>query len=77
MKIKKQLPRKVKKKRKLYLNDGLDGGWEEHWDYVFPEEHAVESSLKLLQMARKWKQQEGEEEDEDSSERESEGGDVK
>ncbi len=52
-KIKKQLPRKVKKKRKLYLNDGLDGGWEEYWDYVFPGDYAVELSLKLLQMARK------------------------
>ena len=79
-KIKKKLPRRVKKKRKIYRDDGSDGGWEEYWDYVFPEDHTIESSLKLLQMARKWKQQqdgeeENEEEEEESSEGESEGGD--
>ena len=75
--IQKKLPRRVKKKRKMYRDDGSDGGWEEYWDYVFPEDQTVESGLKLLQMARQWKQQ-GEEsesssEEEGSSEEEEEG----
>ena len=72
-KIQKMLPRRVKKKRKVYREDGSDGGWEEYWDYIFPEDHAVgSSSLKLLQMARKWKQQQQNTDDEDDEEEEEE-----
>ena len=53
----------MKKKRKTYREDGTDGGWDEYWDYVFPEDQSVESSLKLLQMARKWKEQQQDEDD--------------
>lgn len=32
-------------------------GWEEYYDYIFPDEQTKRSNLKFLEMARKWKQQ--------------------
>ena len=40
-----------------------DAGWEEYYDYIFPDEEAAQPNLKLLAMAKKWKQH-VEEEDE-------------
>lgn len=75
-KIQKRLPQRIKKKRKVYREDGSDGGWEEYWDYVFPDDSSAASSLKLLQMARKWKQQqENQSDEEESSSDEEEGND--
>jgi crooked neck len=34
----------------------LDAGWEEYIDYVFPDDQASQPSLKLLEMAKKWKE---------------------
>jgi crooked neck len=34
----------------------LDAGWEEYVDYVFPDDQASQPSLKLLEMAKKWKE---------------------
>ena len=33
-----------------------DAGWEEIIDYVFPDESAAQPTLKLLELAKKWKQ---------------------
>ena len=55
--IEKKMPKKVKKKCKVYREDGSDGGWEEYWDYVFYDDASASANLKLLQMARRWKQQ--------------------
>ena len=33
-----------------------DAGWEEYHDYIFPDEEAAQPNLKLLAMAKKWKQ---------------------
>ena len=74
--IQKKLPRRVKKKRKVYLDDGSDAGWEEYWDYVFPDDSAAAPNIKLLQMARMWKQNQqlgDSDEEEDSSSGGSEG----
>jgi hypothetical protein len=30
---------------------------EEYWDYVFPDEAKAKPHLKLLEMAKQWKQQ--------------------
>ena len=54
--VQKRMPRRVKKKRKVYREDGTDAGWEEYWDYIFPDDTAAAPNLKLLQMARMWKQ---------------------
>lgn len=82
--IRAKMPRRVKKKRKVYREDGSDAGWEEYWDYVFPDDAASAPNLKLLQLARAWKQNkatassseessEGEEEDEQEEEDDDEG----
>jgi len=34
-----------------------DEGWEEFFDYVFPEDEATKPNLKLLEMAKAWKRQ--------------------
>ena len=80
--VQKILPRRVKKRRKVYQEDGSDAGWEEYWDYVFPDDASAAPNLKLLQMARMWKknkelgmsESESEEEDEEEEDEEEEEG---
>ena len=56
-KVDKQMPRKVKKRRKLD-----DDSFEEYMDYVFPaDDESAAKMSKLLQMAHQWKQTQGEE----------------
>eukprot|EP00808_Paulinella_micropora_P006480 g12364.t1 len=55
--VKARLPRRVKKKRQIVLDDGTEAGWEEYWHYIFPDEESASKSLKILEMARKWKKQ--------------------
>lgn len=55
-KVQKLMPQKVKKRRKIQTEDGSDAGWEEYYDYIFPDEEAAQPNLKLLAMAKKWKQ---------------------
>jgi len=50
-----KLPKKVKRKRPVYNQEGVEVGQEEYYDYIFPEEDAVSGNLNLLQMAMKWK----------------------
>ncbi|KAH9422110.1 Crooked neck-like protein 1 [Dermatophagoides pteronyssinus] len=54
--IRKQMPKKVKKRRKIQTDDGSDAGWEEYFDYIFPNETENAVHLKFLEMAKKWKQ---------------------
>ena len=49
------LPRRVKKRRKVQGEDGSDQGWEEYFDYIFPEDEAAKPNLKLLAMTKMWK----------------------
>ena len=72
--VEKVLPRRVKKRRKVYQEDGSDAGWEEYWDYVFPDDTSSAPHLKLLEMARLWKQKKemGVESDSEHSEEEEE-----
>lgn len=54
-KVEKQMPRKVKKRRKLN-----DDEMEEYYDYVFPaDDESAAKISKLLEMAHKWKQTQG------------------
>lgn len=51
--IERQMPRKVKKRRKLD-----EDRYEEYMDYVFPADDESAANLsKLLQTAHQWKQQ--------------------
>ena len=53
-----------------------DAGWEEYYDYIFPTDEANQPNLKLLAMAKMWKQKreqgnsEGEEDDEEEGKEE-------
>lgn len=52
-KVEKQMPRRVKKRRKLAENE-----FEEYMDYVFPaDDESAAKMSKLLQMAQAWKNQ--------------------
>ncbi|KAK1337229.1 hypothetical protein QTO34_001852 [Cnephaeus nilssonii] len=55
--VDKLMPEKVKKRRKVQADDGSDAGWEEYYDYIFPEDAANQPNLKLLAMAKLWKKQ--------------------
>ncbi|KAM9778890.1 crooked neck-like protein 1 isoform 1-T1 [Syngnathus typhle] len=63
--VAKLLPEKVKKRRKLTAQDGSDAGWEEYYDYIFPEDAANQPNLKLLAMAKMWKKQQQQAADDD------------
>lgn len=61
--VDKLMPEKVKKRRKVQADDGSDAGWEEYYDYIFPEDAANQPNLKLLAMAKLWKKQQQEREE--------------
>ncbi|CAO2825101.1 unnamed protein product [Amaranthus hypochondriacus] len=50
-----KLPKKLKRKRPIETEDGTTG-YEEYFDYMFPEE-AQTTNLKILEAAYKWKKQ--------------------
>lgn len=53
------MPKRVKKRRKIEAENNEDAnlGWEEYFDYIFPEDENAKPNLKLLAMAKMWKQQ--------------------
>jgi len=61
--VRAKFPKRVKKRRKIQseVKNAAEeevGGWEEYFDYIFPEDEAASGAgrnLKLLQMAQKWK----------------------
>jgi crooked neck len=67
--VEQKLPRRIKRKRMRKDDDGNDIGWEEYFDYQFPDDSsAASSNLKILELAAKWKRQQeqtGDESDDD------------
>ena len=53
--VEKKMPRRVKRKRPLYTEDGAPAGQEEYYDYIFPDEKSAAPTLKLLAAAKAWK----------------------
>ncbi|KAK9073706.1 hypothetical protein SSX86_006300 [Deinandra increscens subsp. villosa] len=53
--VRTKLPKKLKKRRQIDIDDG-PAGYEEYIDYLFPEETQA-SNLKILEQAYKWKKQ--------------------
>ena len=52
------MPKRIKKRRKIESDDPeVDAGWEEYFDYIFPEDEGAKPNLKLLAMAKMWKKQ--------------------
>ena len=39
----------------IFIFSQSDAGWEEYFDYIFPEDEATKPNLKLLAMAKAWK----------------------
>ena len=56
-KVQKKMPKRVKRKRPIRTEDGMEVGQEEYYDYIFPEEAGAAPHLKLLELAYKHKRQ--------------------
>jgi len=67
--LKKRLPTKVKRRRKINKNNesetlqeneiiNSEQGWEEYFDYIFPDDEDQKKNLKILDHAFKWHSQE-------------------
>lgn len=68
-KVDSMLPRRVKRKRMATDENGVELGWEEYFDYHFPnDDNANAVNLKILEMAAKWKQAQQAQDDSSSSE---------
>ncbi|XP_022919462.1 protein crooked neck [Onthophagus taurus] len=65
-KVLNKMPRRTKKRQKLIAEDGTEQGWEEVFDYIFPEDEASKPNLKLLAAAKNWKKQSEVNEDEET-----------
>ncbi|XP_055540940.1 protein crooked neck [Wyeomyia smithii] len=52
-----KMPRKVKKRQKIVSESGVEEGWEEVFDFIFPEDEMARPNLKLLAAAKNWKKQ--------------------
>lgn len=49
------MPKRIKRRRAVVDARGSDAGWEEYFEYVFPEEQESNPKLKILERARLWK----------------------
>lgn len=64
-----KMPRRIKRKRMRHDEEGNELGWEEYFDYQFPDDQdAASNNFKILEMAAKWKAQQaqGADSDDDS-----------
>jgi crooked neck len=67
-----KMPRRIKRKRMREDDNGNELGWEEYFDYQFPDDEVTGtagSSFKILEMAAKWKEEQqkrGRDSDDDS-----------
>lgn len=52
--VRARMPKAVKRRRKV-VEGGVGTGWEEYFDYVFPEDGDEEANVRLLKMAHEWK----------------------
>lgn len=66
--LRKRLPTKVKRRRKINKNNESEAlqeneiinseeGWEEYFDYIFPDDEDQKKNLKILDHALKWHSQ--------------------
>ncbi|XP_055335317.1 crooked neck-like protein 1 [Paramacrobiotus metropolitanus] len=53
--VRKEMPKRIKRRRKIQTDDGAEAGWEEYFDYIFPSDEVAQPNLKLLALARQWK----------------------
>ncbi|OAJ43797.1 hypothetical protein BDEG_27117 [Batrachochytrium dendrobatidis JEL423] len=50
-----KLPRPVKKRRRVEDEHGAPAGWDEYYDYIFPDDEDEKPNFKLLALAHQWK----------------------
>jgi crooked neck len=63
------MPRRIKRKRMREDEHGNELGWEEYFDYQFPDDQdAAGGTFKILEMAAKWKEQQAKRGESDSDE---------
>ena len=55
--VQKKMPKRVKRKRPVTTDEGVEVGQEEYYDFIFPEEAGSAPHLKLLELAYKHKKQ--------------------
>jgi crooked neck len=55
--VKNNMPTRIIKRKKITNEDGTDAGVEEHYEYIFNDQKNVKAGSKLLEAARKWKEQ--------------------
>ena len=55
-KVEAKMPRRIKRKRMREDEDGKEAGWEEYFDYQFPDQEDAANNFKILEMAAKWKE---------------------
>jgi crooked neck len=53
--VESKMPKRVKRKRAIFADDGAPAGQEEYYDYIFPEEQGAAPNLKILEAAYAWK----------------------
>lgn len=56
--VKAKLPKRVKKRRKVVKpseSGQQEEGWEEYYDYLFPDDQGQKKNIKILELAHKWK----------------------
>jgi crooked neck len=63
-----KMPRRIKRKHMRHDENGTELGWEEYFDYQFPDDEGTASSsnFKILEMAAKWKEQQKQMQNDDS-----------
>lgn len=73
-KVLRKMPRRVKKRQKIVAESGETEGWEEIFDYIFPEDELAKPNLKLLAAAKNWKktQEFAPDDDDDNDDRDDE-----
>ncbi|KAJ3290035.1 Crooked neck-like protein 1 [Borealophlyctis nickersoniae] len=54
-KVEEKMPKAVKKRRRVEDESGEATGWEEYYDYIFPDDEAERPNFKLLAVAHQWK----------------------
>eukprot|EP00899_Mesostigma_viride_P028523 jgi/Mesvir1/8856/Mv02752-RA.1 len=55
--VTRKMPKRVKRKRPVTAEDGTPAGFEEYYDYIFPDDEGGTPSLKILEAAYRWKKQ--------------------
>lgn len=56
-KVAEKMPRRVKKRQRIVSESGIEEGWEEIFDYIFPEDEAARPNLRIFAAAQNWKKQ--------------------